>query len=132
MGWFMYCFDPRSRMGSDRNTPASLLHLAQFRFALPHGERPLSLVNGVVYVLFRSALPHGERPQHSSFPVALGTVSIRAPAWGATVISCEWGGLCIVSIRAPAWGATATLQLPCCTWHSFDPRSRMGSDRYLL
>ena len=39
-------------------------------------------------------------------------VSIRAPAWGATVACLGRERERFVSIRAPAWGATRV----CCTW----------------
>ena len=33
-------------------------------------------------------------------------VSIHAPAWGATIVSCRISYRFFVSIHAPAWGAT--------------------------
>ena len=56
-------FDPRSRTGSDAYAGGAAQLLAQFRSALPHGERRLILPvprRGIGW--FRSALPHGERP----------------------------------------------------------------------
>ena len=35
-----------------------------------------------------------------------GEVSIRAPAWGATLVINNYRRRVAVSIRAPAWGAT--------------------------
>ena len=58
--------------------------LAEFQFALPHGERLLD-----TYQILR-----------------LMPVSIRAPAWGATYYDAIDYGADEVSIRAPAWGAT--------------------------
>ena len=121
-------FDPRSREGSDRSTVVTLSASSSFRPTLPRGER--------------RAWPRC-RPGPSS-------VSIHAPARGAT-----WRGMGLagalyqVSIHAPARGATIPLlstrafvgfrsTLPrgerqpgrsCCrAVRCFDPRSREGSD----
>ena len=56
--------------------------------------------------MFRSALPHGERPP----------------------VGSSAGGGYSVSIRAPAWGATRARRPSLRSLQSFDPRSRMGSD----
>ena len=43
------------------------------------------------------------------FPVNMSlhiTISIHAPAWGATEKLAETLGYTIISIHAPAWGAT--------------------------
>ena len=55
-------------------------------------------------------------------------VSIRAPAWGATVVNDHGDRIVIVSIRAPAWGATKGKQWVIRTGARFNSRSRMGSD----
>ena len=50
--------------------------------------------------------PRGARPDIAAVAYGLGSVSIHAPAWGATR---GWGispGRDTVSIHAPAWGAT--------------------------
>ena len=60
--------------------------------------------------------------------VVEGYVSIHAPAWGATEIVALIGQLGCVSIHAPAWGATPHPGLSAQQDHSFNPRSRMGSD----
>ena len=69
----------------------------------------------------------GDAPRHP--PEHRPTVSIRAPAWGATTRRRRTASGERVSIRAPAWGAT---------WsggdhveqqnRSFNPRPRMGGD----
>ena len=98
-------FNSRSRMGSDVNDPHDSGG-ETFQFALPHGERLLALSMSLRDLTFQFALPHGERlgeqygvPTDKPFQFALphgerphfassrsntGTVSIRAPAWGAT------------------------------------------------
>ena len=77
-----FCFNPRSRMGSDI-FPPSFPKYSLFQSTLPHGERlfisPLRCITSIVsihapawgatsthiiclyYVLFQSTLPHGER-----------------------------------------------------------------------
>ncbi len=99
-------FNPRSRMGSDNSplycwvgspkvsihAPAwgatSALRLAgrhgKFQSTLPHGERPVSTMNGILPIKFQSTLPHGERPHQVEKVFDVWKVSIHAPAWGAT------------------------------------------------
>ena len=128
----MMCFNPRSRAGSDQ----VVLNLA---------VEPLQ---------FQSTLPRGERPAGSAALAPWNTVSIHAPARGATSWSAERASEVRVSIHAPARGATplaevitlgmevsihapargATdeagvppLYLPC-----FNPRSRAGSDQEVV
>ena len=60
------------------------------------------------------------------------TISIRAPARGATVGIDHGDNRLIISIRAPARGATGRRN-----WHTmssayFNPRSREGSDLYRI
>jgi len=54
-------------------------------------------------------------------------VSIHAPAWGATMASAMWDGNTEVSIHAPAWGATVCVFYYRLTYR-FNPRTRMGCD----
>ena len=56
------------------------------------------------------------------------TVSIHAPAWGATGGGHRLAEIWVVSIHAPAWGATCRLARlrPCIL--RFNPRTRMGCD----
>jgi len=80
-----YCFNPRPRMGGDRDISLCL---------------------------------------HPLF------VSIHAPAWGATAEGSPQSLAGKVSIHAPAWGATCPfLSLPC-LYICFNPRPRMGGDKY--
>ena len=58
------------------------------------------------------------------------SVSIHAPAWGATDGQMFAGvDARIVSIHAPAWGATPRSSAPCCCPWRFNPRARVGRDR---
>ena len=77
-----------------------------FQSAPPHGERRRSQCHSSGRNLFQSAPPHGERPVAEVALVLPQTVSIRAPARGATWIYGSSGkpGAC------------------------FNPRPRTGSD----
>ena len=99
------CFNSRSRVGSDRRV---LLHPGlRNRF----NSRSRVGSDGIKTVVFQK-----------------GVVSIRAPAWGATVIICDEQGKELVSIRAPAWGATRGNSTPAAFNAGFNSRSRVGSD----
>ena len=56
------------------------------------------------------------------------SVSIHAPAWGATTFHLLQRVHLDVSIHAPAWGATGNMFNRPDGASSFNPRSRMGSD----
>ena len=69
-------FDPRSRAGSDCQPFYPLFWRAEFRSALPRGERRDNIVYLSFSLEFRSALPRGERPTALS-PVT-GTTGFRS------------------------------------------------------
>ena len=56
------------------------------------------------------------------------TVSIHAPAWGATVCDVRKLAIREVSIHAPAWGATVLSVQTLRRATSFNPRARVGRD----
>ena len=60
---------------------------------------------------FQSTHPRGVRQEHRALYGSRYVVSIHAPAWGATSLSCVVCGRMTVSIHAPAWGATRVLHL---------------------
>ena len=102
-------FNSRSRAGSDRQGYPCLILEVRFQFALPRGER------------HRSGFTMGRAPGFNSrsrvgSDACQGqscrspSVSIRAPAWGATFFGALFQDFCRVSIRAPAWGATHECQ----------------------
>ena len=102
--------------------------------------------------MFQSTHPRGvRRPQDGVGPAAGALVSIHAPAWGATSLSCNIpprrGGFqsthprgvrqqhgdaardgFVVSIHAPAWGATALVRRMSVRALCFNPRTRVGCD----
>ena len=57
---------------------------------------------------FQSTLPHGERLRFLKISYLLVTISIHAPAWGATESVTHRIGHHRISIHAPAWGATCS------------------------
>ena len=100
-------FNPRSREGSDGSNPDAF----QQR------------------ILFQSTLPRRERLELSS-PTLLDTksISIHAPAKGATDYFFIQLAQSKISIHAPAKGATRSARWRSCSPHHFNPRSREGSD----
>ena len=56
--------------------------------------------------MFQSTLPHGERHFTASLDELVLTVSIHAPARGATKATERLDAMKLVSIHAPARGAT--------------------------
>ena len=74
-------------MGSDGKTCQTITYLHKFQSTLPHGER---------------LTPMGEYQYCIS-------VSIHAPAWGATYFDPVVDDWTPVSIHAPAWGATVSI-----------------------
>ena len=62
-------------------------------------------------------------------PIAFFVISIHAPARGATAETQEILTFDIISIHAPARGATSFRDVTKPTSQNFNPRSREGSDR---
>ena len=79
------CFNPRSRMGSDSSVWSMVLRQV-FQPTLPHGERRLRYAGSMSWRQFQPTLPHGERLPNVLKFVHLFDVSTHAPAWGATFI----------------------------------------------
>ena len=79
------CFNPRSRVGSDQ----------------------VNYSTGAMSIMFQSTLPRGERLSNRD-TLLYPSVSIHAPAWGATLFMMFTSAPNEVSIHAPAWGATST------------------------
>ena len=86
-GTTQYCFNPRSRTGSDHPTCRSFSGGFSFQSTLPHGERPAIPHRRNGKRRFQSTLPHGERPVCEALRGIGLTVSIHAPARGATTDS---------------------------------------------
>ena len=109
----MTCFNPRPRMGGDTTGSIARVENGTFQSTPPHGGRlGLTWPTGNLSLMFQSTPPHGGRPDHRGQHGPRGTVSIHAPAWGATHLLSFLQNVESVSIHAPAWGAT------CCRWIS--------------
>ena len=100
---------------------------------------------------FQSTRPHGARRAGVRLLAVRTSVSIHAPAWGATGTCTVQPEANVVSIHAPAWGATTkmdlsmlyslfqstrphgarpALLLSLVAETCFNPRARMGRDRH--
>ena len=113
--------------------PGSIsLRSRRFQSTLPRGERHVERPKRQARVLFQSTLPRGERR------VTAGPCP-RAIAFQSTLPRGErlFGDvltrpLLDVSIHAPAGGATSTARRPALWPASFNPRSRGGSDTFIV
>ena len=81
-----------------------------------------------MYSSFQSTRPHGERHCKSNGQHSRDTISIHAPARGATRPSSVTADSFSISIHAPARGATKLHEHSHNTVFDFNPRSRKGSD----
>ena len=62
---------------------------------------------------FQSTRPRGARPPNDFIELGNSSVSIHAPAWGATRLTAQRVAVVDVSIHAPAWGATGVKRRVC-------------------
>ncbi len=79
----------------------------EFQSTHPRGVRPMMWTASSSWHRFQSTHPRGVRRKSPQNHRASSTVSIHAPAWGATprtLALCRFDSE--VSIHAPAWGAT--------------------------
>ena len=123
-------FNPRTRMGCDRDATAWIPPKSIFQSTHPHGVRREAEADVALLREFQSTHPHGVRLQLVRDVEHEPLISIHAPAWGATdVLKQNVGGVnhfnprtrmgCDtaearshrarrISIHAPAWGATVS------------------------
>ena len=129
------CFYPRARVGRDHSAQSRQALRLQFLSTRPRGARPRR-DGGTTWKLeflstrprgarqatrrpsgpppsFLSTRPRGARRQRVNRHAPAGTVSIHAPAWGATCGRWMEGQTVPVSIHAPAWGATSRSSSSC-------------------
>ena len=105
----MASFNPRARVGRDRNLDRDL-HAINVSIRAPAwGATTSAIVASMHEILFQSARPRGAR----LFLDLIGR------------------GRSCVSIRAPAWGATLTSHLNPWQMGGFNPRARVGRDSIL-
>ncbi len=101
----------------------------KFQSTHPHGVR-LEAGNKVdKSILFQSTHPHGVRRKYGQRTANQSTVSIHAPARGATYkTQIPDSNMRTVSIHAPARGATMDHRGRVPKENSFNPRTRTGCD----
>ena len=147
--FFVYCFNPRSREGSDQilyslkkqwvfqstlprgerqEIDAANWHIKEFQSTLPRGERQTTRVMNISAPRFQSTLPRGER---------LGSLirKYSSDLFQSTLprgerLHAGQSDPCVprVSIHAPARGATGLNLMSAYPTLGFNPRSREGSD----
>ena len=167
------CFNPRTRVGCDLLFAPYRATAAAFQSTHPRGVRPAAGKQEVVrracfnprtrvgcdswsFTIsrsepeFQSTHPRGVRQGCRLKERYDGSVSIHAPAWGATDAALRGLESIWVSIHAPAWGATyrRLTTIPFQDWfqsthprgvrrpaaagiwpgESFNPRTRVGCD----
>ena len=103
-------FNPRSRKGSDDVTGELKATITVFQSTLPQGERRMGAMTLVEYRIFQSTLPQGERRQIIRLISYAFSISIHAPARGATRATTNGYLYDSISIHAPARGATKFYQ----------------------
>ena len=103
----------------------------QFQSTLPQGERPRTLTNCQSSFLFQSTLPQGERPFLLITPLHLLNFNPRSRKGSDAERWIKCVGITSISIHAPARGATSRYPSIKIRAANFNPRSRKGSDRYL-
>ena len=144
-------FNPRTRVGCDTPVAKAFRRWVLFQSTHPRGVRLWAFVYNKRYTLFQSTHPRGVRPGEQVFELRSQTVSIHAPAWGATSRANTACWCSPVSIHAPAWGATSAsarkaasvavfqsthprgvrpcgASRPARRWPGFNPRTRVGCD----
>ena len=99
-------FNPRARMGRDAMLVSTASIECEFQSTRPHGARPTYRLQLHATFRFQSTRPHGARLDGGCCCFRPSSVSIHAPAWGATCQEQGWRHADGVSIHAPAWGAT--------------------------
>ena len=77
-------FNPRARVGRDREDVEDDADELQFQSTRPRGARPWLYWDIPEYDLFQSTRPRGARHDAVNLKARYYVVSIHAPAWGAT------------------------------------------------
>ncbi len=117
------CFNPRARVGRDQIDEGLRARRVGFQSTRPRGARLKERAEELARRAFQSTRPRGARPRKVRLIDGLNSVSIHAPAWGATVVYSVEVHVVGVSIHAPAWGATT------CTYPSLLSPSTFQSTR---
>ena len=121
-------FNSRSREGSDVMSKPIIRWMGGFQFALPRGERHKGRWERDVALLFQFALPRGERPPGGNEMAEAKRFQFALPRGERPVRLSRRRSTSSVSIRAPARGATGERVQAQSDHQSFNSRSREGSD----
>ncbi len=98
-----------------------------FQSTLPRGERQVLHMYITIQKQFQSTLPRGERRSLCQFGLGEENFNPRSRV-GSDVILLLSSVLQSISIHAPAWGATSSSNCNRSHIQYFNPRSRVGSD----
>ena len=102
-----WSFNPRAREGRDPRNASHARGKTGFNPRAREGRDSLVSSPLAPFTGFQSTRPRRARPQSSGHSISQFTVSIHAPAKGATTLTHSIPLHSVVSIHAPAKGATA-------------------------
>ena len=144
-------FNPRTRVGCDHLNFCSCHPRCNFNPRTRVGCDTCAIPHSQISRPFQSTHPGGVRQPGPCLYGRKSSISIHAPAWGATdrpralvIITRRFQSThphgvrhahfqpemdrCAISIHAPAWGATFLFCIGVITDVYFNPRTRMGCD----
>ena len=125
--WFVSIHAPA--WGATSSYGVSCNSSSSFQSTRPRGARPSSRVGFQERLAFQSTRPRGARP---FFRLSLAKRPSRfqstRPRGARRVMSWKIEMLATVSIHAPAWGATRSTRCTVRCSCSFNPRARVGRD----
>ena len=99
-------FNSRSREGSDKTMAMDTSPISRFQFTLPRGERPEGIVDIETGKGFQFTLPRGERLYAGTYRSPICLFQFTLPRGERQSDYNELRRLASVSIHAPARGAT--------------------------
>ena len=121
-------FNPRPREGSDKAMPSLFPRLILFQSTPPRGERPTLDMALREIEVFQSTPPRGERHHRHRTQNRILSISIHAPARGATIQNTRNP----IKFRnfnpRPREGSDPPRIIGSSFWRNFNPRPREGSD----
>ena len=100
------CFNPRARAGRDFRRALLRMYWHSFNPRARAGRDIIKKIKKRLDKMFQSTRPRGARPEGIVCKTECDSVSIHAPARGATLSHTPTPFECPVSIHAPARGAT--------------------------
>ena len=122
------CFNPRTRVGCDSPPTNRIFAAQEFQSTHPRGVRLAALLGLSIRVTVSIHAPAWGATTSIWQARNSRPVSIHAPAWGATCRHVRQRACLRVSIHAPAWGATLKASGVFLLGHCFNPRTRVGCD----